>query len=217
MKQTNVMKRWLWFVCGLCINSFGIVCITKGALGTSVISSVPYVLSLRFPSMSFGMTTFIINMLFILVEMILLKKDFHPIQFLQIAANFLFSAFLDLFMAVLSFLSPASLVLQILLVIAGSMILAFGICVEVAPDVITVPGEGIVKAIAIASKKEFGSVKICFDLSMIAIASVLSLAFFHGLHGVGIGTVITAFLTGPCVSWIKGHLSLIQKIQKLSD
>ena len=83
----------------------------------------------------------------------------------------------------------------ILLVIAGSMILAFGICVEVAPDVITVPGEGIVKAIAIASKKEFGSVKICFDLSMIAIASVLSLVFFHGLHGVGIGTVITAFLT----------------------
>ena len=90
-------------------------------------------------------------------------------------------------MAVLWFLSPASLVLQILLVIVGSMILAFG------------------------------SVKICFDLSMIAIASVLSLVFFHGLHGVGIGTVITAFLTGPCVSWIKGHISLIQNIQKLSD
>lgn len=70
----DFIKKWFYFIIGVLINSFGIALITKGALGTSPISSVPYVLSLQFPSLSFGMTTFLINSLFILVQIILLKK-----------------------------------------------------------------------------------------------------------------------------------------------
>ena len=48
MKQT--ICRYAWFILGIVINGFGGgASITKAALGTSPISSVPYVLSLRFP------------------------------------------------------------------------------------------------------------------------------------------------------------------------
>lgn len=53
MKE-NILKRYLVFIFGLAINSFGIVFITKSALVTSKISSVPYVLSLKFDRLSFG-------------------------------------------------------------------------------------------------------------------------------------------------------------------
>ena len=45
-KVTNKTVRYLFFVIGVMINSFGVALITKAALGTSPISSVPYVLSL---------------------------------------------------------------------------------------------------------------------------------------------------------------------------
>ena len=97
----DFIKKWFYFIIGVLINSFALI--TKGALGTSPISSVPYVLSLQFPSFSFGMTTFLINSLFILVQIILLKKNFKPLQFLQFGVNILFSSFIDFSMSLLSF------------------------------------------------------------------------------------------------------------------
>ena len=60
--MSRQIERLVWFSAGILINSFGIVLITKGALGTSQISSIPYVLSLQMPSISFGMFSFIMNM-----------------------------------------------------------------------------------------------------------------------------------------------------------
>ena len=106
------MKKWIYryvfFILGVAINSFGIAFVTKSAMGTSQISSIPYVFSLEFPSISFGMWTFLFNILFILLQVVLLKKDFHPIQFFQILVNVLFSGLIDLSMSALSFfLFPA--------------------------------------------------------------------------------------------------------------
>lgn len=97
----NIALRYLFFTLGLLINSFGIAFITKSGLGTSQISSLPYVLSLRFP-LSFGGFTFIMNTVFILIQIAIQRRNFPPVQLLQIAANVLFSAFLDVSMAALS-------------------------------------------------------------------------------------------------------------------
>ena len=50
------ISRFLWFVFGVVLNSFGIAFVTKAALGTSPISSLPYVLSFAFP-LSLGCIT----------------------------------------------------------------------------------------------------------------------------------------------------------------
>ena len=54
----------------------------------------------------------------------------------------------------------------------------------------------------------FGKVKICFDVTLIAISFLSSLLFFHGLQGIGIGTVISALAVGPIVSFFNRHLPL---------
>ena len=56
--MSKLIQRYLYFTLGLVINSFGIAFITKSAMGTSQISSVPYVLSLHFTDISFGAFTF---------------------------------------------------------------------------------------------------------------------------------------------------------------
>ena len=162
------------------------------------------------------MTTFIFNMIFIIIQIIILKKDFQPIQFLQILANIIFSSFIDLGMYMMNWFQPDTLLIRLLSLLIGCIILAIGISIEVAPNVIMVPGEGIVKAISDVTQKDFGMVKICFDITLIIIASLCSLFFFHSLKGVGLGTVISALTVGKFVSLVNEYFPLIQHIQKLS-
>lgn len=216
-----ILLRYFYFILGIIINSFGIAFITKSDLGTSQISSVPYVLSLEFSDYTFGMTTFIFNILFIIIQVIILRRDFHPIQFLQVFANILFSFFIDVSMNWLSFFQPESFIIKLISLIIGCMILALGICIEVAPNVIVVPGEGVVRALALAiaikkPKVKFGTIKIYFDITLIILACILSFIFFGELNGVGIGTIISALVVGKFINFINQHFKFLKHIRALT-
>ena len=131
--------------------------------------------------------------------------------------NVLFSGLIDLSMSALSFFQPEALWLRILSLLFGCLILALGICIEVAPDVLVVPGEGIVRALAQTTKIKFGTVKVYFDVTLIVIAGILSLLFFQKFNGVGIGTVVSAIVVGRFVNWINLHFKSIQKIHALAE
>lgn len=90
----SYVYRYIWFFVGVIINSFGVAFITKAAMGTSPISSIPYVLDLH-SGLSFGATTFLFNILLILAQIVILKKDYKKIQLLQIIVNIVFSVFID--------------------------------------------------------------------------------------------------------------------------
>lgn len=215
MKQHHYVSRYLWFVLGVLINSFGVALITQAALGTSPISSIPYVLSLRFP-ITLGEFTFILNLVYILGQIVLLRRAFQPIQLLQIAVNVIFSAFIDVSMNLLSWLQPDHIAVKLIALILGCAILGVGISIEVAPDVLVVPGEGIVRAMTQVSGKRFGSVKVLFDCTLVAIALILSFLFFHGLNGLGLGTVISALIIGRFVNLYNRYLPLIPYLRGLA-
>lgn len=212
----NLVYRYLMFILGVAVNSFGIAFITKSSLGTSQISSVPYVLSLKFTRLTFGEWSFLMNLVFILLQVILLKKDFKPFQYLQVVVDILFSAVIDGSMLLLSNLNPQTLPAQILCALAGCAILGFGITIEVKPNVLVVPGEGVVGAISAVSGKRFGTVKVIFDLTLIAISVTMSIIFFHRLVGVGLGTVISALTVGQFINFFNRHLPF-DKLKFLSE
>ena len=210
------LPRYLWFLAGVLINSFGVALITRAALGTSPISSLPYVLSFRFP-VTLGQFTFAMNLFFILGQVLLLRWDFQPIQLLQVAVNAVFSAFIDVSMGLLSWLEISSLPMAVLVLVLGCAVLAFGISVEVAPRVLMVPGEGIVQAIAAVTGWRFGNVKVGFDAALVSTALVLSLLFFHRLQGLGAGTILSALAVGRFVNLYNRRLPLISRISALAS
>lgn len=209
--------RLLWFAFGIVLNSFGIALITKAALGTSPISSVPLVLSDQFP-LTFGQFTFVMNTLFILAQALLLRKDFHPVQLLQMLVNVVFSAGIDVSMGFLSWLQPAGdpLVEGVALVV-GCSTLALGISIEVASDTLLVPGEGAVKAISQTLGVRFGSVKVAFDLSLVCLAACLSFFFSMPFDGLGLGTLVSALAVGRIVNVFNAKLPLVSYIQGLKN
>lgn len=211
--MNSIVKRYIIFIIGLIINAFGITFITKSALGTSPISGVPYVFSLKFTDLSFGIFTFIINFIFVILEIILLRNKFKPIQLLQLVATFIFSSFIDIWMFILSDLNPNTLLLRLMCLIFGCMILAFGICVEVAPNVLVVPGEGMVRVISYVLKSDFGKTKTCFDVTLMITAAVFSFIFFGKLNGLGIGTVISAVVVGQFVSLFNRKFTFLKALK----
>lgn len=195
MSKKETLKRYVIFFIGLFINSFGVSFVTKANLGTSPISSIPYVLSLHFiPTL--GEFTVFFSLVLILLQILILGRRFKTVNLLQIPVSVIFGYFIDLSMALLYRLAPESFFYRTAALIAGCLILGFGVYVEVIADVVMLPGEAFVKAVTLRFNTEFGLTKIFFDASMTLIAGVLSFVLFARLNGAGAGTVIAAFLVG---------------------
>ena len=80
---------------------------------------------------------------------------------------------------------------------------------------IVVPGEGMVRTIAQVSGREFGAVKVRFDLTLVLIALALSLFFFHTLRGIGLGTLVSAVLVGKFTSLFHRHVPLLDRLRPI--
>ena len=189
------LKRYLIFLVGLFVNSLGVSLITKANLGTSPISSIPYVLSLIFP-FTLGNFTIFFSIFLIVLQLIILRKNFKLEHILQIPVSIIFGYFIDLTMILFSWVNPEAYIMKIVYLLIGCLILGVGVYMEVLADVVMLPGESFVRAIVLTWKTNFGTTKICFDVSMSVIAAVLSFVFAGRLAGVREGTVIAALLVG---------------------
>lgn len=195
IKRMEKLKRYFVFLIGLFINSLGVSLITKASLGTSPISAIPYVLSLKFP-WTLGQFTILFSILLILLQLLILRKNFKAEHLLQVPISILFGYFIDLTMLMLGFINPQTYLTQIVYLLIGCIILGFGVYIEVLANVAMLPGESFVRAVSSTWKLEFGSTKVAFDVSMTVIAAALSFLFAHRLNGVREGTIIAALLVG---------------------
>ena len=191
----ETLKRYLIFLVGLFVNSLGVSLITKANLGTSPISSIPYILSLNFP-FTLGNFTIFFSIFLIVLQLIILRKNFKLEHILQIPVSIIFGYFIDLTMILFSWVNPEAYIMKIVYLLIGCLILGVGVYMEVLADVVMLPGESFVRAIVLTWKTNFGTTKICFDVSMSVIAAVLSFVFAGRLAGVREGTVIAALLVG---------------------
>lgn len=209
MIKSETIKRYILLLIGLFINGFGVSFITKASLGTSPISSIPYTLSLKFQP-TIGMFTMFFSVILIVLQLIILKKNFPKQYWLQIPVSMLFSYFIDLSMEILSALQPATYVSKMVFLLIGCVILGFGVFIEVIANVVMLPGEAFVKSVTMTFNTDFGKTKVAFDTSMTIIAILLSLLMFHSLNGVREGTIISAILVGTIARLFKSKIGFLE-------
>lgn len=205
------IKRYLLLLLGLYVNSLGIAFITRADLGTSPISSVPYTLSLGF-SPTLGMFTLYMSLVLVLLQVLLLRKTFPLIWVLQIPFSFFFSCFIDLSMDMLSFLQTDAYLLKLLYLLIGCGILGTGVYLEMAANVVMLPGEAFVCAVSLAFHTDFGKTKVAFDSAMVLLAGVISLLLFHKLAGIREGTVLAALLVGTIARFFNRRISFLGRL-----
>ncbi|MDX8414791.1 YczE/YyaS/YitT family protein [Intestinicryptomonas porci] len=194
----NIFKKIIIFVLAIFLCALGIAVSTQTELGTTPISTLPYVLTFIAP-LSFGVSTAIICAVFMLLQILILKNNFKLVEYLQMAVAVCFGLFIDIGMRLAEPFKSGIYACNIIMLVVGSAILAFGICLECHADFLYVPGEGLVRAVSSKYGFEFGKIKVLFDLLLCFLSAVLSIAVLHEIHGLGEGTVMSAVLVGTFV------------------
>lgn len=210
------VRRYASFVVILFVIAFGTSLSIRANLGSSPISAPPYILSL-IPGMhlTMGQLTICMHVFFILIQMVLLRRDFEKRQYAQILVSFLFGFYTDLTMWMTGFLQIPSGMnpmigypLRFVELLAGGSILAFGIACEVRCDSLMLAGEGLPLAISRFLKRDFGKVKICSDTSLVCIGTIFMFLYFGrwDWEMVGVGTLVSMFYVGFMVRVFAPHI-----------
>ena len=209
--KTELIKRYIFLLVGLFVNGLGVSFITKAGLGTSPITSIPYTLSLGFTA-TVGMFTLVFNIFLLILQVILLRRNFQLQNLLQLPIIALFSFFIDLTMSLLGFIQPETYLLKVISLVIGCLILGFGVFMEMVANVAMLPGEATVRAVSDVFSTDFGKTNIAFDSSMTVIAAILSFIMFRHLDGVREGTIVAAILVGFIARLFKKYIGGIEKI-----
>ena len=200
MTKKEMLKRYALLIMGLFFSAIGVAVTKRGDLGVSPISSVANVIAEKFSFFTLGNWLIVWNCVLIIGQIILLRKKFNPVQLLQIPLSFLFGWFTDFGVWCASFIPVDIYPVRLLMVMVGTVILGFGITLCVIANVVMNSGEAFVKAVSDTIHKNFGNVKIAFDIGCVIMAVILSLMFFNfKIVGTREGTIIAALCTGLVV------------------
>lgn len=191
----------MYFI-GLFVMTIGIALSVKSNLGVSPVSSIPYTMTCVW-GIEMGKATILFHMVLVLIQILLLRKKFKPVQLLQVLVGVVFGYFTTFCNYMVSFLpTPENLAIRIIMVLASTVFVAFGIFLYLPADLIPLAGEGCMQAVSSVTHIEFSKVKIGFDCTMVLVSAITCLTVLHNLGSVGVGTIIAAILVGTLVGII---------------
>jgi uncharacterized membrane protein YczE len=207
----TLFKKVIFYCLGLFLLAMGVTFSIKSDLGVSPINSIPYVLSL-FTSIEQGIWIIIFFSFFILVQIVLLRKEFRPVNLFQLAFAIAFGYFVTLSNFIFSFEAPTHYVLRLILLAISILLIACGVLLYLRVNLIPMPAEGCMLAIVKKTGITFSKVKSYFDTSVVVLAGLLAIIFLGKLTGIREGTVLAAILVGKLV----GILNQIFKTQLIA-
>lgn len=210
MFNMNMTKRIAVFILGQFIMALGVSLSVKANLGVSPISCVPYVYSLTM-SLSLGELTILLNIVFILLQMVVLRKNYQWSQLVQLPSVIVFGYCIDITMHMLSGLSPTSYIAQVFWCLLACAVLAFGIFLLLKTRLTYLPLDGLAVAICRTYQKEFGKVKISLDSSMVLVGVISSFTFLDRLEGIREGSVVAALLVGALIKFYSSKLVIVEQ------
>lgn len=218
-KTTSFLWQHVLLVISMYVMTLGVAMCVKSNFGSSVISAIPFVMTLAggagdAPQLTIGQYTYLMNALLVVLQIVILRRKFELVQLFQLVVGFIFGFLLDVNMMLLSSLNAESLLLQTAIQLGGCLVLAVGISLEIRCSSVTMPGEGITVAVCRASGMPFAKAKIIIDITMVTCAIALGYIFFGSWQWnvVGPGTMIAMVFVGAAIKVIDPHLEWFSRL-----
>lgn len=201
MKKNKWIARIAAYAIGLLILAFGVAFSVNSNLGVSPANSFPYVVSLIIDQ-KMGNCVTVIFICYILMQILILRKDFQWINLTQILFSTLFGKFVDFAKLVLGDFCIPTYAGRLLMLAVSIVLIAIGISTYMGAKLVNMPTEGLASAIAFKlPNKEFHQVKVMVDCASVGMALTLSLIFLGGLNGIREGTIISAIVIGKVIPY----------------
>lgn len=210
----------LAFVLGTVLSALGIALQTKADIGISMVAAPAYILSLKIPVLSFGISECLVQCgLFILCCFITKKFAWRILWSFLVAIPY--AGVLDCIMNIVSNIQLVSFVDRLFLFLIGTAVLAAGIAFYFRTNLPAQIYEMFVKVLSEYKNWNINKVKIIYDWISCIIAILMSLLFFKALRGIGFGTIICTLLNGPlialCGKFLDKHMDFSPLIKGLQN
>lgn len=195
-KALLYLKRGVVYILGLFIMAIGVVFSVKSALGVSPVTCLANVVH-QISAIDLGVCTTAVYCLYILVEIVILRREFKASMLLQILASTFFGLLVSLATRLFAFLpAPNTYVMQLVFLVCSIPMVAFGVMLYLAPQILPTPGEGLSIAVSKKTGLSVANCKMITDCCLVVVSAAVSLLYFHKLVGVREGTVISALTVG---------------------
>jgi len=192
--------------------AFGVAISVNSNLGVSPVNSLPYVVS-RILDVQMGTCVTVIFCFYILLQICILRKEFRPINLLQIVFSTIFGYFVDFAKAVVGDFAIPTYFGQLTMLAVSILLIALGVLLYMEVQLVPMPMEGLSASIAQKLGKPFPTMKTVVDCIVVFTGIALCFLFFGKLDGIREGTVITAAVTGKLIAILKKPISpVIRKI-----
>ena len=193
--------RLTYLLTGIVIAGVSIAAVAQAGLGISPISTLPFVLS-KITDFSFGAMNFAVNLVFVLLQILLLGRRFKLFSLLQIPFVFLFSLSIDAGMWIVAHFPMTTYPVQLTVSVVGCFFMALSIGLMVCSKLLMMPGDGFVLALSTVSGKPYGMLKQANDIISVVLAAILGWLLLGHIEGIHEGTVISAFLVGYILRYL---------------
>ena len=229
MKKITFYTELSYFI-GLFLLAFGTAMTVYGGFGMSMVVAPAYILHLFvsqfLPFFSFGMAEYTLQACILIILIILMRKAKWS-YLLSFGAAVLYGFALDLSTKIIG-LIPIFLALQIVMYVLGIIVICASIALLFSAYLPPEAYEMFVKEFSAKFKKSIPKVKIIYDCASLVIAIILCIVLFMPFkegsfgailgnfmaHGIGIGTVVCAFINGPIIGLFQ---KLYSKIFNFKD
>lgn len=218
LADSTIAFLWqhLLLIVSMFFMTLGVALCVRSNLGSGVISSIPMALTLagevgKAPSLTIGGYTNIMNVILVVAQILVLRRQFEKVQLFQLVVGFIFGAMLDINMWLTSYFSYDAIFNQFVAQLAGATILGVAVAAEIRCGSVTMPGEGIQVAISRFTGNPFPIVKICVDTTLVIIAVICGFIFFGKWPWtvVGPGTLFAMFYVGYVVRLVNPHMKWV--------
>ena len=202
--KKRILYSEVAFVMGLVLLAWGTAMTAWGDLGISMVVAPAFILHLKmseiYPWFSFGVAEYILQG-FVLILMMCILRKVKLSYFLSFLTAICYGLLLDLGSTMLAFLPQAGFWLRLTVYIVGDLWICAGIALLFHTYLPPEAYEMFVIELAPRLNMKLHILKTVYDCISLIVSIVMALALLGEFRGIGIGTVVCAFLNGSLIQF----------------
>lgn len=206
----SLAKKYTTLIVALFFAAMGISLQLKAMVGVAPFDAFNQTVSF-ITRQPVGNIVMYVNILFILLQILILRKDTTWQIFLQVIVGVLLGQFVNFFMYfVFGSLVLENYILQMVVFILGCLWVPFFLGAVMVLDLVTMPIENTALIISEKTRFNFGLVRQFVDIIFVVLALILTFVYSEDLT-IREGTIISALTFGPLFSV---YMPRIEKVFK---
>lgn len=193
--------RVVGFLVGVLTLALGSVLVQKTGLGIAPIEALAFNIN-QLTGIGVGTLFSAIGVLFVMIQMIILHKEFKMRDIIQLVFMFIYGFFVDMILLLLfpnDFQSTMSM--KWIIFAIGQSISFIGIGLFVASNVIIAPLESLVLTVSKKMKLEFKYARWIVEALIVIVALMLYIIGDLQMSNIGLGTVLILVFSGPVIQY----------------